>query len=109
MACAKNFVSCWVFRECFHPRKRIKSLRSRPPPSSEISMSFLPANNDTPDLVPWSQNHKIFEWLSRLTQPGFSFNVLGDALAHHQKISVEQASGTPLFDDWQMVANICGH
>jgi hypothetical protein len=38
-----------------------------------------------------------------------SFDLLDRPLDPQQKISVEEANGSPLLDDWQMIANLCGH
>ncbi len=77
----------------------------------EDSMSLLPhpANTDDPGSLMWGQNQKILEWLNRLAQPGLSFDTLGKPFNRQDKTSVEHTSGSPLFDDWQTIANICGH
>ena len=68
-----------------------------------------PANNDEPEKFSWGRNQKILEWLTRLAQPGLSFDMLGQSFDRQEKTSVEQSSGSPLFDDWQTVSNLCGH
>ncbi len=68
-----------------------------------------PANNDEPEQFSWGRNQKILEWLTRLAQPGLSFDILGQSFDRQTKTSVEQSSGSPLFDDWQTVSNLCGH
>jgi hypothetical protein len=70
-------------------------------------MAYLQANNDNPRFASWGQNQKVLEWISRLTHPGHE--IPGDGFDHQAKISVGEASGTPLFDDWQTVTNICGY
>ncbi|MFY9288055.1 MAG: hypothetical protein WAO98_06095, partial [Alphaproteobacteria bacterium] len=68
-----------------------------------------PANNDDPSALAWGQNQKILEWLARLAQPGLGLESLSRPLDRQTKTSVEQTSGSPLFDDWQTISNICGH
>ena len=77
----------------------------------EGPMAFLPANaNSGQAIVPvWSRNPKILSWLTRLTQPGLSFNTLSQSFDRADKISVEQQGDALLFDDWQTVAALCGH
>lgn len=66
-----------------------------------------PANSDEPNLD-WGPNRKIIEWLSRMAQPGLSFESLIQPLNRQQKVSTSSA-GSPLSDDWQTVTAICGH
>ncbi|HEU0118402.1 MAG TPA: hypothetical protein VFR09_07185 [Alphaproteobacteria bacterium] len=68
-----------------------------------------PANSDDPSQLAWGASPKILEWLSRLAQPGLSFETLGKPLDRQAKTSVEHGSGSPLFDDWQTISNLCGH
>jgi len=68
-----------------------------------------PANNDEPLGYVSGQNQKILEWLGRMAQPGLAFESLGRPFNRQDKTSVEQTSGSPLFDDWQTIANICGY
>ena len=74
-------------------------------------MSLLPrpANNDDPSGLMWGQNQKILEWLSRLAQPGLSFDTLTEPLDRQEKTSVKHNSGSLLLDDWQTIASLCGY
>ncbi len=72
-------------------------------------MTYLQANNDNPRLANWGQNQKVLEWLAQLTQSGPAFENLGGPYQRQEKISVEDISGTPLSEDWQMVTSICGY
>jgi hypothetical protein len=67
-----------------------------------------PANNDGP-VARWHNRDNIPEWLRRLAQPGLSFEALTQPLNRQQKTSADAASGSPMFDDWQTIASICGH
>ncbi|MDX2027469.1 MAG: hypothetical protein SFW62_02405 [Alphaproteobacteria bacterium] len=67
-----------------------------------------PAQNDNPALV-WEPNPRILEWLSRLSQPGLSFDMFARPFNRQEKAPVEEASGAVLFDDWQVVAALSGH
>lgn len=68
-----------------------------------------PANSDDPTALAWGQNHKILEWLNRLTQPGLSFDTMNQPFDRQSKVSVDSSQGTPLLDDWQTVGQLCGH
>ena len=66
---------------------------NNPPPSdATASGNGQPANNDNPRPTSWGQNQKVLEWISRLTHGGPES--YGDTF-HHNKLSVEVASGTP--------------
>ncbi len=70
----------------------------------------LPANSDDrPGLRVGNRRENIPEWLRRLAQPGLSFEALTQPMGREPKISAETAAGSLLFDDWQTIANICGH
>lgn len=67
-----------------------------------------PANSDRPAQGPES-NRKILEWLSRLAQPGLAFESLAQPLTSEGETPASVPGGSPLFDDWQTIANLCGH
>ena len=47
---------------------------------------------------------------SRLAQPGLSFEALTQPLNREtEDASADAVGGSPLFDDWQTIASICGH
>jgi len=79
---------------------------------AELEMQIgvpVPANTDTP-TERWNRsNAKVPEWLCRLAQPGLSFEALTLPLNRQQRVSADAAAGSPMFDDWQTIANICGH
>jgi len=68
----------------------------------------LPANSDMP-AARWNTDELIPEWLRRFTQPGFLLENMGQPFNRQQRISADLAPGSPLFDDWQTITNICGH
>ncbi len=72
-------------------------------------MTYMPANHDGAYDPAWNRNQKILEWLSRLAEPGLSFENLDRPMDVHEKTSVEQTKGMSLSDDWQMVTNLCGY
>jgi hypothetical protein len=67
-----------------------------------------PANNDSP-AARWNRDEKVPDWLCRLAQPGLSFEALTQPLNRQQRTSADASAGSPLFDDWQTIAAICGH
>lgn len=67
-----------------------------------------PANTDTP-VAGWARDEKVPDWLCRIAQPGLFFESLTQPLNRQQKIAADMVLGAPLSDDWQRVANICGH
>ena len=64
------------------------------------------ANNDRPGAT-FGRSEKMLEWLCRLARPGLSFEDLARPFDLREKVAA--GGGSPLFDDWQTVANICGH
>ena len=78
----------------------------------EDSLSLLPqpanTNRDDPGALAWGNNQKILEWLGRLAQPGLSLETLHRPFDRQDKTTVD-TTGSPLFDDWQTIANLCGH
>jgi hypothetical protein len=77
-------------------------------------LHLYPANVDDPvvfghEPLTKFDNPKIIAWLIRLAQPGLSFEALAQPFNRDDKMSVQCASGSPLFDDWQTIANLCGH
>jgi hypothetical protein len=68
----------------------------------------LPANSDDRPGSLSGRKDNIPEWLRRLAQPGLSFEALTLPLDREQRMSAH-AAGSMLFDDWQIIANICGH
>ncbi len=72
-------------------------------------MSFAPANNDDPGFAPNGRNRRILEWLTRLSQPGLSFQALGQPFDLRERIAVQPSNEAPLPDDWQTIASLCGY
>lgn len=74
-------------------------------------MSFLPhpANTDEPIIIGHEPNQKVLDWLNRLSRPGFSFDLLHSSFDRQDKVSVNEASGSLLLDDWQTIGALCGH
>jgi hypothetical protein len=72
-------------------------------------MTYSPANNDSILDLSWDRNQKVLEWLSRIAEPGLSFENLGNGSHSQHKTSVEQTKGSSLSDDWQMVTSLCGY
>jgi hypothetical protein len=74
-------------------------------------MSFLPhpANNDEPYVIDREPDQRVMEWLNRLSKPGFSLDLWGIGFNRRDKIAVDEASGSPLLDDWQTIGALCGH
>jgi len=75
--------------------------------------SYLKAANANSDsaLSPTAsaRNPRLLEWLTRLTQPGLSLDMLSQPFDIDDKISVEAPIETPHADDWNTIAHICGH
>lgn len=73
-------------------------------------MSFLPhpANTDYPPALGREPDQRVMEWLNRLSKPGFSLDLWGVPFDRQDKITVDEASGAPLLDDWQTIAALCG-
>ena len=74
-------------------------------------MSFLPqpANSDEPKVNGLEPNQGVLEWLTRLSRSGLAFDVLNRPLDPQQKTSIGEIGDSAFFDDWQTVANLCGH
>ncbi|MDP9127134.1 MAG: hypothetical protein M3N08_02580 [Pseudomonadota bacterium] len=74
-------------------------------------MSFLPqaANNDEPLVIGREPNQKVLEWLNRFSRSDLSFDLLTTSFDRRHKVSVGEASGSPLLDDWQTIGSLCGH
>jgi hypothetical protein len=71
-------------------------------------MTFMPANNDSVIDTSWDRNQRILTWLTRMAEPGLSFENLDQPRDIEQKTSVEQ-QGSSLADDWQMITSLCGY
>ena len=55
-----------------------------------------------------ARSPRLLEWLTRLTQQGFSLDTLTHPLNLKDKTSATPAGETPPLDDWQAVGHICG-
>ncbi|MGE3623267.1 MAG: hypothetical protein AB7H77_05280, partial [Bdellovibrionales bacterium] len=83
------------------------------------ALSIFDADFDDPNGLPppaydaplarWSRGEKVPEWLCRLAQSGLSFEALTQPLNRQQRFSASSVGGVPFVDDWQTIANICGH
>ncbi len=92
-----------------HDHPNVIDATSRLHADDALHLMPRPANNDDPSIPSWGQNQRIIEWLGRLTQPGLSFESLGKPFDRQEKTPVALSGGSALFDDWQTIANICGH
>ena len=54
-------------------------------------------------------NQKVMEWLNRLSGPGLALDLWGGSFNRQDKVTVNEASGSPLLDDWQTIGALCGH
>lgn len=79
-------------------------------------MSFYPhpANSDDPigggsDLNPHDPNQRVMEWLNRLARSGLSLNLWNSSFDRQDKVTVNEASGSLLLDDWQTIGALCGY
>jgi hypothetical protein len=77
--------------------------------SHEDELPGLPPPANDALLDDGAPNEKILAWLCRLARPGFSFEALTEPLDRAHKMTAGAGNGSLLFDDWQTIANICGH
>ena len=69
------------------------------------------ANNDTSISAPvaTARSPRLLEWLTRLTQPGFSLDLLAQPFDLHAEHTPTSVTKDPHIDDWNMIAHICGY
>lgn len=67
------------------------------------------ANNDNGANTASARSPRLLEWLSRLTQPGFSLDLLTQPYNQLDKSSATPIGEHPQTGDWHVVAHICGH
>ena len=67
------------------------------------------ANNDATTHAPSTRSMRLLEWLTQLTQPGFSLDTLTQPFDLQDKTTATPAGPLPHIDDWHAVAHICGH
>ena len=56
-----------------------------------------------------SRSLRLLEWLTKLTQPGFSLDSLTRPAELGEKTTATPVGQLPHADDWQAIAHICGH
>jgi hypothetical protein len=56
-----------------------------------------------------ARSPRLLEWLTRLTQPGFSLEILHQPYDLHEKISAAPMGELPHMDDWHAITHICGY
>jgi hypothetical protein len=67
------------------------------------------ANGDTPLAAASARNPRLLEWLTRITQPGLSLDLLTQPFDIEDKASAAPSEKTPHTDDWHTISHICGH
>ena len=67
------------------------------------------ANNDASMTAVTAHNPRLLEWLARLTQQGFSLDMLHQPVNPQEKAEAVPNGSSPHIDDWQAVGHICGH
>lgn len=75
-----------------------------------LRLNAANANTDTATdtTVASARSPRLLEWLTRLTQPGFSLDLLAQPYDEQDKASAP-AIKEPHTDDWNTIAHICGH
>jgi hypothetical protein len=56
-----------------------------------------------------ARSPRLLEWLTRLTQPGFSLDLLTQPFDANEKATAIPAGEIPHTDDWHSIAHICGY
>jgi len=67
------------------------------------------ANNDTLPHESSSRSMRLLEWLTKVTQPGFSLDSLTRPSDLQAKTAATPIGELPHLDDWHAIAHICGH
>ncbi len=66
-------------------------------------------NHDLPETTPTMRNPRLLEWLARLTQPGFSLDMLAQPFDLNKKTCAAPHESSPSHDDWNGIIHLCGH
>jgi hypothetical protein len=67
------------------------------------------ANGDQQSTSASARSPRLLEWLTRLTQPGFSLDLLAQPFDTQEKTNIVPVGELPHADDWHAIAHICGH
>ena len=67
------------------------------------------ANGDQHNAVASARSPRLLEWLTHITQPGFSLDLLSQPFDTQEKTSAGQIGELPHNDDWHAIAHICGY
>ncbi len=76
-----------------------------------LRLNAANANNDTSTNAPvaTARSPRLLEWLTRLTQPGFSLDQIAQPFDLREEHATTSITKDPRIDDWNMIAHICGY
>jgi len=74
-----------------------------------MNMKAANTNGEGSLNVTSARSPRLLEWLTHLTQPGFSLDLLSEPFDREDKTSATSSSTAPHADDWNIVHHICGY